>query len=384
MKISFGLSVNKEAVKPPKDTAKVANIFSATAEAPKVIKRSILEITNGSFKEEGGPEESVKDEYVIPCKNSLEDLKQTPSEEQASLPKIQLKFGLNILNVKRVKDGGNAECAKDEEKTRKSEAPESDPSAVVPSTLAKDSDSYAANLIIKETNEAMLNDLFGITEQDLAEKASKTVPILLRKGANGDSEGKQDAKMYDKMPVENFGLAMLLGMGFDPKSNFKKPREYKKRVYERGGLGSDAAMKNNMDMLLNAKLMANVKSNSDVTLFPGLVLKVIDKKSSHYRRKGVVTKVCGSAVTLSLLSDDQATTGESIDIMSKYLETIVVAGSNCKVVRKINNRQGKEEIQVGSLVNVLSIHDGSAKVSHNGSVLYTSMDNICGFSRVPQ
>lgn len=45
---------------------------------------------------------------------------------------------------------------------------------------------------------------------------------------------------FDAVPVESFGLAMLMGMGYDPKKHTQKPAELHKRVYQRAGLGADA------------------------------------------------------------------------------------------------------------------------------------------------
>lgn len=44
---------------------------------------------------------------------------------------------------------------------------------------------------------------------------------------------------YDVVPVEEFGLAMLKGMGYDPKKHTSAPIEFKRRVYQHAGLGAD-------------------------------------------------------------------------------------------------------------------------------------------------
>ncbi|KAH0472594.1 MAG: hypothetical protein KVP17_002014 [Porospora cf. gigantea B] len=46
---------------------------------------------------------------------------------------------------------------------------------------------------------------------------------------------------YEEVPIEDFGMAMLLGMGYDPKEEHMEPLSLTKRSYVRAGLGADAA-----------------------------------------------------------------------------------------------------------------------------------------------
>ncbi|KAH0474369.1 MAG: uncharacterized protein KVP18_003872 [Porospora cf. gigantea A] len=46
---------------------------------------------------------------------------------------------------------------------------------------------------------------------------------------------------YEEVPIEDFGMAMLLGMGYDPKEEHIEPLSLTRRAYVRAGLGADAA-----------------------------------------------------------------------------------------------------------------------------------------------
>jgi len=73
---------------------------------------------------------------------------------------------------------------------------------------------------------------------------------------------------FTKVKVEDFGLAMLKGMGFDPDSAAGKERnknlEFKVRAYVRGGLGSDRFLKGKKE------------GEPDVTKNPELVDRLSD------------------------------------------------------------------------------------------------------------
>jgi len=44
---------------------------------------------------------------------------------------------------------------------------------------------------------------------------------------------------YEAVPIDQFGLAMLYGMGYDPSIHTTQACELKKRIYQRAGLGAD-------------------------------------------------------------------------------------------------------------------------------------------------
>lgn len=63
-------------------------------------------------------------------------------------------------------------------------------------------------------------------------------------GTRGRPRAVKDSIInYDEVPVENFGLAMLMGMGYDPNISSRnvEPPEVKRRVYNKAGLGADRA-----------------------------------------------------------------------------------------------------------------------------------------------
>ncbi|GFE55752.1 D-box splicing factor-binding site containing protein, putative [Babesia ovis] len=247
------------------------------------------------------------------------------------------------------------------------------------------SDADVAKLILQDLEKQKLKDkLFGT---DLVEQASKTVPILLR-GKNkreresaASNEKPSDAPEYDKVSVDEFGLAMLLGMGFDPSKNTNKPKEYKRRAYDRAGLGADAHMKHNMETLTNAGMMAKLKkdqmyhhahSDSTTWLLPGLYVRVVERDHPYFGKKGVVLQV-GNKATLDI-------DGKPLEVSLKALETVVsLDATKCKVVRQIARHSEKFYVPVGTVVQIESVTKTYAKVMFRDSTFTVSLDDICEF-----
>ncbi|XP_055388708.1 uncharacterized protein LOC129617561 [Condylostylus longicornis] len=78
------------------------------------------------------------------------------------------------------------------------------------------------------------------TERDMKPliEAHRGVVSSLGQGKNSRIDSETD---YDEVPVEHFGLAMLMGMGYVPTKDKNEPLEVKRRVYTKAGLGADKA-----------------------------------------------------------------------------------------------------------------------------------------------
>jgi len=149
-----------------------------------------------------GPQEAAR-KLTIPCKNPLEDKAAKP----ASHPALAAKPKVTLLD-------------------------ESQGGIVKPQLSAED--------------EEALREL----KKDLAvngdiEARPQVAPILARDGSKKAREGDApDASkdMFDKVPVESFGEALLRGMGYDPAKHTTKPVFNSKQRDHCLGLGAKALL----------------------------------------------------------------------------------------------------------------------------------------------
>lgn len=445
MRISFGLAVG-EGRRP--GTSSVARLptsqfFDREATERQTVKRAkVTEMSHGRLQvSKDGSVATISQVHlndegqcVIPCTNRLDDLSKEASKvtEKVEMKLPEIKYGLNLLPAgeKRAihlpqKCGtpavsmeadipGSSRVLDSENDPDK--FPTKDTSTMGDSKAMNDiaasyadaasngvvdngrpeptTDADVASLILKDLEKEKLREkLFG---DSLVERASDTVPILLRskgnrrqKGIDATSDAQTvDSLTYENVPVEKFGLAMLLGMGFDPQNNTNKPKEYKRRVYERAGLGADAHMQRNMEALTNAGVMAKLKKdqmyhqthdgqdaiNAATTwLFPGLYVRIVERDHPHFGEKGVVTKADGLNATLDIH-------GTAVAISPKGVESVVSQDAvKCKVVRRIARHAEKFYVPIGTIVHVSSITRTYAKIRFRDQSITVSLDDICEF-----
>ncbi|CDR95477.1 hypothetical protein, conserved [Babesia bigemina] len=380
---------------------------------------------------------------VIPCTNRLDDVAARTDEPQHTAKKapIEIKYGLNLMcpvkkGLQKATDAaqvaeieaatvvGNAndtnrmnqfcqqprsergnetsEASRQSNVVENSNEAEANTSATqatqrhmapqqAPAPIATPStDADVAKLILADVEQQKLREkLFGT---DLVEQAAKTTPILLR-GKNKKRQLQTDPEAsdasdhepaYEKVAVDQFGLAMLLGMGFDPKKNTNKPKEYKRRVYERAGLGADASMKQNMEALTDTRVMAKLKKDQmyhqshsphagSTWVLPGLQVRVVQRDHANFGKKGVVGKVNGVEAILDV-------GGLPVTVPAAYLETVVAQGATrCKVVRQIARHNEKFYVPIGTVVDVETVTKTYAKVRFRGQTFTVSLDDICEF-----
>ncbi|UVC54356.1 hypothetical protein MACJ_003898 [Theileria orientalis] len=427
VKISFGIS---KSAQNEKESTKVSNKLSNVFSKPDVVvekplkKQLITELSVKDINLNNGDDDELS-RYIIPCKNSLKDLK-TEVKEEVKQKVGELKYGLNVL----FNDDSESKLKTNLDEEAGSYNTHNIDKPVTPSA---NNDEEIAKLILEETNRKRLHEeLFGT--DDLVVKSQKTTPILLRSRLNtasgsetpgstsnpevgtdsgGDSdigfgggftgrpEGRTNSNeraraedevnikkllevkmdQYENVPVEKFGLAMLLGMGFDPKKNKNEPKVYKRRVFDRAGLGADTVMKSNMESIMDTKLMAKLKRNHMYNIaegtattvnwtLPGIWVKVIDKNHEDYKKKGLVKSVKNNMVKLVI-------EGEEKEVNFKYLETVVSKeGKLHKVVRRIPVRSRKEYIEIGTLVKLIGKKEDLARILYEKEELMVSLDSI--------
>ncbi|ORM40426.1 uncharacterized protein BXIN_2145 [Babesia sp. Xinjiang] len=441
MKISFGLPKAGSRQQSAARTAAPAasQFFDSDAPSVPLVRRSkVTEITNGRMRVESEGANGEKllvnittdGQCVIPCSNRLDDVAANDTDERniEKQEPVELKYGLNLLpNTKirtksvpadssrspKVDVAGSPACSSvdvDATTARKQGVADTllvnnpadsdcatslqEATTSVPTSSHGDSepaqptsDAEVAKLILHDLEQQKLREkLFGT---DLVEQATKTVPILLR---NKDQRDRQeeadsdDAPSYEKVAVDQFGLAMLLGMGFDPQNNTNKPKEYKRRAYDRAGLGADAHMKQNMETLTNTSMMAKLKKDqmyhqshdaaspgnlSSTWVLRGLYVRVVERGHPYFGQKGVVIRVEDKAVTLDI-------DGKLVNVSPKGVETVVsLDATKCKVVRQIARHNEKFYIPVATVVQVLNVTKTYAKIVFRGNSFSVSLDDIC-------
>ncbi|EDO05339.1 DExH-box splicing factor binding site family protein [Babesia bovis T2Bo] len=411
MKISFGIS--KPSAKQPPATRvlapKATHFFEADdPAAPSVERVKVTEIAgncmqivkDGVSVSRSLVEDPTLSHSVIPCTNRLD--KNDKSTTQ--IGPIDLKYGLNVIP----KTDSSRDAAQSTGTTTVTNAvpspveatdipSEPEPTSTDQSISTKGesnealgaedhtdiSDAEVARLILHDQEQQKLREqLFGT---DLIEQASNTVPILLR--GKRDHEDTDVEPSYENVAVEEFGLAMLLGMGFNPATNTNKPKEYKRRAYDRAGLGADAHMKRNMATLTDASLMAKLKKDhmyhyahdpggpgeASCWVLSGLYVRVVERDHRLFGKKGIVIQVVERVVTLEV-------NGEHVDINYRGLETVVTQeATQCKVVRQIAKHSEKFYIPIGTVVDVAVVTKTFAKVTFRGSTFTVSLDDICEF-----
>ncbi|GIX64125.1 glutamate-cysteine ligase catalytic subunit [Babesia caballi] len=443
MKISFGLAGG--AAKKPAN-ARVAppttsQFFDSDAPAAPALKRvKVSEMSNGRLRAATDPDGSgvlqavanADGHRVIPCANRLDEAPARPKERR-SAPRtapVELQYGLNVLKITQSNTGtadsaeptepatdtsnaradershgcedstlnrrlSNTSCsgvassasAADKGESRDGAAPDSpsDRGGATPAT-----DSHVAKIILHDLEQQKLREkLFGA---DLVEQAAKTAPILLRgkdeRQRESHSIDTDDAPSYERVAVEQFGLAMLLGMGFNPKTNTNRPKEYKRRAYERAGLGADAHMKQNMETLTNASAMAKLKKDQmyhhahepqaapgavSTWVSPGLYVRIVESGHACYGQKGVVTSVEGGAATLTIHE-------APVRVSLRGVESVVsLDATRCKVVRQIARHGEKLYVPAGTVVEVSNVTKSYAKIRFREQIFSVSLDDICEF-----
>ncbi|EEA05789.1 uncharacterized protein CMU_027990 [Cryptosporidium muris RN66] len=116
-------------------------------------------------------------------------------------------------------------------------------------------------------------------------RSSSLIPLLLKRknqkqNEANDSLSKTSSELVylkeSKIPIDSFGMAMLKGMGYDPSIHKTRPKLYKKRTYDQGGLGSDLII----DSLF--------QDNLDLWIMPKLIVKVISRKYGNHLYNNLV------------------------------------------------------------------------------------------------
>eukprot|EP00928_Gymnodinium_smaydae_P007462 TRINITY_DN12682_c0_g1_i1.p1 TRINITY_DN12682_c0_g1~~TRINITY_DN12682_c0_g1_i1.p1 ORF type:complete len:409 (-),score=108.60 TRINITY_DN12682_c0_g1_i1:318-1544(-) len=186
---------------------------------------AILAVESGKVTVDG-PTEAEK-LPSIPCKNLLEDSRAVRQNQKAASST----------------DGApGATAAKPKTASEQAEQQDALPGGLVQRNLSKLSseDAEAARELLAQATGGA-----GSGSADGAGGGVPVQPILMREGAKRARLGQEpDAAkdQFDRMPVDNFGMALLRGMGYDPEKNATKPVIHDKVRDHCLGLGAKALL----------------------------------------------------------------------------------------------------------------------------------------------
>jgi hypothetical protein len=298
MKLSFGFAKKAE---PKKHVA----AFSTKKEEPK--REIIKAVEEGQLDVEapidGGP-------LVIKCKNPLD----SHNESRKPKPKVLLPVGAKVeyFSVSQkcwkpavVKGTQEGLYMLDVKPTPV------EPSQVRAQAEEKSSDDLPGGLVSKnmsklsaEDAEAMrelLRDASREGEGDAA-PAAAVAPILMKDGVKRAREGaapEATREMFENVPVESFGEAMLRGMGYDPKVHLTKPIVRDKLRDNLLGLGAKALLPGEKATIANKKKGASANA-------PGAAGAPGSAVSANPKTGGTATAIASAAGPNSASSSESA------------------------------------------------------------------------------
>eukprot|EP00747_Dinoflagellata_sp_TGD_P181820 gnl/TRDRNA2_/TRDRNA2_35795_c0_seq1.p1 gnl/TRDRNA2_/TRDRNA2_35795_c0~~gnl/TRDRNA2_/TRDRNA2_35795_c0_seq1.p1 ORF type:complete len:421 (-),score=109.05 gnl/TRDRNA2_/TRDRNA2_35795_c0_seq1:121-1299(-) len=205
---SFGFAKKAE----PK---KVVEALAATTRKQEV-REEIKDLQDGEINLEAprpgqGP-------LVIPCKNPL-------AEHVANRPKPKAKPQESISDEQRLK------------------AQDDLPAGLIAQNISKlsEEDAETVKELLKDAQKTGDDEDDAVQVAPIAMKDRGSAPILSgRRDKNKEPEATRD--MYDNVPVESMGEALLRGMGYDPKKHVTKPVWRDKPRDNLLGLGAKALL----------------------------------------------------------------------------------------------------------------------------------------------
>eukprot|EP00917_Polyrhabdina_sp_WS-2016_P016564 GHVP01035824.1.p3 GENE.GHVP01035824.1~~GHVP01035824.1.p3 ORF type:complete len:272 (+),score=80.23 GHVP01035824.1:2444-3259(+) len=252
--MKFSLTSKTKNQKSPPITSAFGNLSTKPDEEIKRRHFVVSMEVSGNFEASDGtvldPHANPKFEkdFVIPCKHLLNDPKEIAKPAAKPDPtEVRKKYRHIIVKDERVEKEDSNELKKEEDLNLKKEE----------GVATED----------KEAVNAILHDLesrdSGVTFEERVESSSAkiSVPILARNTdllkIRSDTDSNDVKKFhdeislcpevrlsqYDSVPVEEFGVALLKGMGFNPQKHATKPYVFTARQYIHGGLGSDQKLK---------------------------------------------------------------------------------------------------------------------------------------------
>ncbi|CEM14544.1 unnamed protein product [Vitrella brassicaformis CCMP3155] len=373
-KFSFSVKASKKPERPPP-----APVQPPEA-AAKDDRRVILSVdASGEFEDKD--KAPVPGHLIIPCKNTLRPM---PKRTAGGLAKQEPQERRDVVMVK----SEFGEAADALVKEAKGEVSADDASLPVP-------------ILARNTHLAELRKA-GLSEKDQLKREMAMLPEV-RLGS------------YESVPIEQFGMAMLLGMGYDPKLHTTKPLELKKRAFDKAGLGANIGLpgENAPPAAKKVKVLgaseerfeasedadqpppaAEAVSEMEVVhgpalpptaspspsqdsngvptsrdggiegeggegrlatwLLKGLVVKIASQKHPNYREKGRVLSVWEEGGRVWTRVQLQGS-GKKVDASEKQLETVV--GRDCTTV-KIVSQEDKRKIYMGRSAEVVERDSG--------------------------
>lgn len=361
---------------------------------------------------------TTKKPVIIACKNRL---RSPPRAEPGSKELDLSKPGLLIPK----KTSSLPHC------DSKSKATETSQSCALPTLefaqLVHGEDREAAEALLKETqNEPS-------SQKPIEPILSRNNVLLeIRKNAANDTDlfrkevellPENQLSQYDRVPIEQFGLAMLCGMGYDPTKHVTKATEFKRKAYNRSGLGADEQMGKIVEAAKQAKNKPTektpVKTNGNVVdsgsktekpqsrsknvaidrmkdswMSEGLIVKITNSSHRHFKRKGVIISVNREdeslkptcSINLDPLKSSSDGVTESVvvrGVVEKDLETVIsVKSSRVRIVGKTHKNLIGQTVEVKDVdvskdrVEVLGLKNDEQE---RFTTLVLALDDVCEY-----
>jgi len=194
---------------------------SADDEDELPVREELISIgSDGDMEIRGGA--AAAQHLVIPCKYRIQAATQSAD---ALLGALDLDSGSGLkFRIKRcpsVQETIKTECGESEDdlaamallREARGEQPPESPYVIPGPILTRNAE--LANLRTE-----------GLSEKEILRRELQRLPDVTYES-------------YEAVPIDQFGLAMLYGMGYDPSIHTTQACELKKRIYQRAGLGAD-------------------------------------------------------------------------------------------------------------------------------------------------
>jgi len=188
------------------------------------VREELLSIgAGGDMEVRGGP--VAAQHLIIPCRHPIPPLKHSDDTQAVALD-LDSGSGLKF-RIKRCPSSSSPDVSDVKKEAASSE------DELAAEALRRDAygDTSSPSFIISGPILARNRELACIRAEGLSEKE------VLRR----ELERLPDVtyESYEAVPIDQFGLAMLYGMGYDPSIHTTQACELKKRIYQRAGLGAD-------------------------------------------------------------------------------------------------------------------------------------------------
>lgn len=224
--MGFSFNLGPSAAQPPRPVPKPSNrlLPFQTDEPDECDRQTIFSISNGEIEVDAHQKPERGKRAVIQCTNRLEPPRRV---RRKAIDSLNISEPANGLTIPRVEPPAPSEDDRQAgEMLRREATGEAAPKSVTPI--------LSRNLSLTNIRKNAASD------SDCLKKHVDVLP-------------EHSISQYDRVAINDFGLAMLTGMGYDPAKHQSRAVNLKKKAYARSGLGADVEMGRVMEELKSTK-----------------------------------------------------------------------------------------------------------------------------------